>query len=106
VLVSPADQDRIAELGAEVIRQAGVLDEVAHLVQCQAWPARGHDPVPPVGSMIIRAANAFDDMVGSSTDRDRSVAAIDRMRLDPVRYDVDVVTALSEVASRRVASRL
>jgi hypothetical protein len=45
-------------------------------------------------------------MVGSSTDRDRSIAAIDRMRLDPVRYDVDVVTVLSEVASRRVASRL
>ncbi|HXW87068.1 MAG TPA: HD domain-containing protein [Streptosporangiaceae bacterium] len=106
VLVSAADQQRIAELGAEVISQAGVLDNVAHLVRCQAWPARGHDPVPPLGSMIIRAANAFDDMVGSSTDRDRSVAALDRMRLDPVGYDVAVVTALSEVASRRVASRL
>jgi hypothetical protein len=106
VLVSPADQERIAGLGADVIRQAGVLDEVAQLVRCQAWPARGHDPAPPLGSRIIRAANAFDDMVGSSTERDRSIAAIDRMRLDPVRYDVDVVTVLSEVASRRVASRL
>jgi hypothetical protein len=106
VLVSPADQERIAELGADVIRQAGVLDEVAHLVRCQAWPARGHDPAPPLGSRVIRAANAFDDVVGSSTDRDRSIDAIDRMRLDPVRYDVDVVTVLSEVASRRVASRL
>jgi HD domain len=106
VLVSPADQERIAELGADVIRQAGVLDEVAELVRCQAWPARGHDPAPPVGSRVIRAANAFDDMVGSSTDRDRSVAAIDRMRLDPVRYDADVVSVLSEVASRRVPSRL
>jgi hypothetical protein len=106
VLVSPADQERIAELGADVIRQAGVLDDVAQLVRCQARPARGHDPATPLGSRIIRAANAFDDMVGSSTDRDRSIAAIDRMRLDPVRYDVDVVTVLSEVASRRVASRL
>jgi hypothetical protein len=106
VLVSPADQDRIAEFGADVISQAGVLDEVAQLVRAQAWPARGHDPAPPLGSRIIRAANAFDDMVGSSTERDRSIAAIDRMRLDPVRYDVDVVTVLSEVASRRVASRL
>jgi HD domain len=106
VLVSPADQERIAEHGADVISQAGVLDEVAQLVRCQAWPARGHDPAPPLGSRIIRAANAFDDMVGSATDRDRSIAAIDRMRLDPVRYDVDVVTVLSEVASRRVASRL
>jgi HD domain len=106
VLVSRADQERIAEYGAEVIGQAGVLDQVAELVRCQAWPARGHHPVPPLGSMIIRAANAFDDMVGSSTDRDRSVAALDRMRLDPIGYDVGVVTALSEVASRRVASRL
>jgi hypothetical protein len=106
VLVSPADQDRIAELGSDVIRRAGVLDEVADLVRCQAWPARGHDPAPPLGSKIIKAANAFDDMVGSSTDRDRSAVAIDRMRLDPVGYDVDVVEALRDVAGRRVPSRL
>ena len=106
VLVSPADQDRIAELGSDVIRRAGVLDKVADLVRCQAWPARGHDPAPPLGSRIIKAANAFDDMVGSSTYRDRSAAAIDRMRLDPVGYDVDVVEALRDVAGRRVPSRL
>ena len=91
VLVSPADQDRIAELGAEVIREAGVLDDVADLVRCQSWPAHGHDPAPPLGSMIIRAANAFDDMVGGSTDRDRSAAALERLRLDPIEYDAGVV---------------
>jgi response regulator RpfG family c-di-GMP phosphodiesterase len=106
VLVSPFDQDRIAEYGSEVISRAGVLDEVAELVRCQAWPARGHDPDPPLGSRIIKAANAFDDMVGSSTDRDRSAAAIERMRLDPVGYDVNVVEALRDVAGRRVPSRL
>jgi len=106
VLVSPADQDRIAEYGADIISTAGVLDEVAELVRCQAWPARGHDPQAPLGSRIIKAANAFDDIVGSSTDRDRSAAAIDRMRLDPIGYDVDVVDALRDVAGRRVPSRL
>jgi len=106
VLVSPADQDRIAELGSEVIREAGVLDDVADLVRCQSWPARGHDPAPPLGSMIIKAANAFDDMVGSSTDRDRSAAALDQLRLDPAEYDAGVVAALAEVAGRRVPSRL
>ncbi len=106
VLVSAADQQRIAGLGADVIRQAGVLDDVAELVRCQNWPAQGHDPGPPLGSMIIRAANAFDDMVGSSTDRERSAAALDRMRLDPAEYDSVVVTALTEVAGRRVPSRL
>jgi hypothetical protein len=106
VLVSAADQQRIAELGADVIRQAGVLDDVAELVRCQSWPARGRDPAPPLGSMIIRAANAFDDMVGGSTDRERSAAALDRMRLDPMEYDGGVVAALAEVAGRRVPSRL
>jgi HD domain len=106
VLVSPADQDRIAEFGSDVISRAGVLDEVAELVRCQAWPARGHEPAPPLGSRIIKAANAFDDIVGSSTDRDRSAAAIDRMRLDPIGYDVQVVEALRDVAGRRVPSRL
>jgi hypothetical protein len=107
VLVSAADQQRIAELGAEVIRQAGVLDAVATLVRCQNWPSRGHDPEPPIGSKIIRAANAFDDLVGGSTDRDRTAAALERLRMDTTtEYDSRVVEALTEVAGRRLASRL
>ncbi len=106
VLVSAADQDRIAELGADIIREAGVLDEVADLVRCQSWPARGHDPTPPLGSMIIRAANAFDDMVGGSSDRDRAAAALERMRLHPIEHDPGVVAALADVVARRVPSRL
>jgi HD domain len=107
VLVSPEDQRRIAELGADVISKAGVLDRVAELVRCQSWPARGHDPEPPVGSRIIRAVNAFDDLVGGSTDRDRSAAALERLRLDTaVEYDPGVVEALTEVAGKRLASRL
>jgi hypothetical protein len=107
VLVSMQDQRRIAELGAEVISKAGVLDRVAELVRCQNWPARGHDPEPPVGSRIIRAANAFDDLVGGSTDRDRSAAALERLRLDTAsEYDAGVVEALTEVAGKRLASRL
>jgi hypothetical protein len=107
VLVSTEDQRRIAELGAEVISKAGVLDRVAELVRCQSWPSRGHDPEPPVGSRIIRAANAFDDLVGGSTDRDRTTAALERLRLDTAaEYDPGVVEALSEVAGKRLASRL
>ncbi|HTW00764.1 MAG TPA: HD domain-containing phosphohydrolase [Streptosporangiaceae bacterium] len=106
VLVSREDQRRIAELGADVISKAGVLDRVAELVRCQSWPSRG-DPEPPVGSRIIRAVNAFDDLVGGSTDRDRSAAALERLRLDTaVEYDPGVVEALTEVAGKRLASRL
>src|SRR3984885_11196538 len=107
VLVSIEDQRRIAELGADVISKAGVLDRVAELVRCQSWPSRGHDPEPPVGSRIIRAANAFDDLVGGSTDRDRTAAALERLRLDTAaEYDPGVIEALSEVAGKRLASRL
>jgi hypothetical protein len=107
VLVSLEDQRRIAELGADVISKAGVLDRVAELVRCQSWPSRGHDPEPPVGSRIIRAANAFDDLVGGSTDRDRTAAALERLRLDTAaEYDPGVIEALSEVAGKRLASRL
>ncbi len=106
VQVSPADQNRIAELGADVIAEAGVLEDVAELVRCQSWPAAARDPAPPIGSMIIRAANAFDDMVGGSTDRERSGAALDRLQADPVEYDRQVVAALREVAGRRLAWRL
>jgi response regulator RpfG family c-di-GMP phosphodiesterase len=106
VLVSPANQDRIAELGADVISQAGVLEEVAELVRCQSWPAKRHNPPPPLGSRIIKAANTFDDLVGTSTDRVRTAAALDRMRTDPAGYDGRVVAALTEVAGRRRAWRL
>jgi HD domain len=107
VLVSAADQRRIAELGADVIRQAGVLDKVAELVRCQNWPSRGHEPEPPIGSKIIRAVNAFDDLVGGSTDRDRAAAALERLRLDTAsEYDPGVVEALGEVAGKRLTSRL
>jgi response regulator RpfG family c-di-GMP phosphodiesterase len=107
VLVSAADQNRIAELGAEVIQQAGVLNEVANLVRCQNWPSHGHEPPPPIGSKIIRAANAFDDMVGGSTERERMAAALERLRMDTTtEYDAGVVQALTEVAGRRPASRM
>jgi hypothetical protein len=106
VLVSSDDQRRIAELGADVIAQAGVLDQVADIVRQQSEPARGADPGPPVSSRIIRAANAFDDLVGSSADRDRAAAALERLRLDTAaEYDPGVVEALSKVVGRSALSR-
>jgi hypothetical protein len=45
--------------------------------------------------------------VGGSTDRDRTAAALERLRLDTAsEYDPGVVEALSEVAGKRLASRL
>ena len=90
VLVAPADQERIAEYGAEVIREAGCWTTWLTSSGARAGPCRGHDrsQPPPLGSMIIRAANAFDDMVGSSADRSRAAAAMERLRLDTgAEYD-------------------
>ncbi len=101
VLASPAEQQRIAELGAGVIEQAGVLDQVAQIVRGQCQPWRGTGPEPLIGSRIIRAANAFDDLVGGSANRDRTAAALERLRLDTTaEYDPGVVAALTTVTGR------
>jgi response regulator RpfG family c-di-GMP phosphodiesterase len=83
-----------------------VLDGVAEIVRYQSWPWRGQEREPPVGSRIIRAANAFDDLVGSSAETSRTVAALEWLRLDTAtEYDPQVVEALAKVAGRRRRSR-
>ena len=111
VLVSPENQRRIAELGAEVIQQAKVLGNVAGIVRMQSDPCRTGEPgggtPPPLSSRIIRAAGAFDDLVGSSLDPARASAAIERLRLDTAaEYDARVVEALSRIVARRSVIRM
>ncbi len=107
LLVSPADAQRIAEFGAEVIRQTGVLETVAELVRFQWLPASGGSMTPPLGSKVIRAANAFDDLVAGSPDRDRAAAAIARLKLAArSEYDAEVVAALATVTGRLPITRL
>ena len=133
VLVSYADQQRIAELGAEVIQQAKVLGSVAEIVRRQNEPYRDVDFVPnghvanespagvtdghpgdgypgdgrvaqgpPLSSRIIRAANAFDDLVGGSIDPARAAEAVTRLQLDTAsELDPRVVEALSREVHRR-----
>ena len=108
VLVEQAEQRQIAEYGAEVIAEARVLDAVAEIVRRQSEPYRdvtsgsaGADG-PPLSSRIIRAANAFDDLVGSSVESSRAVAAVERLRLDTAaEYDPRVVDALGRLINRR-----
>jgi hypothetical protein len=113
VLVSRQDQQRIAELGADVIQQAQVLGSVAEIVRRQNEPYRAVDLVPnghvgrersgpPLSSRIIKTANAFDDLVGSSLNPGRAAEAVQRLRLDTAsEYDPSTVEALSRVVSRR-----
>ncbi|PSK97422.1 HD domain-containing protein [Murinocardiopsis flavida] len=100
VLAPPREQRRIAELGSAVIRETGVLDAVAELVrrQCEPFGGDGDDGPPPLGSRIIKVANAFDDLVGESKDRDRFEAVVQRLRMDTDHeYDPTVVDALTRV---------
>jgi hypothetical protein len=104
VLVVREEQRRIAEYGAEVIQEARVLDSVADIVRRQSDPCRPADrgQEPPLSSRIIRAANAFDDLVGSSVEPSRAAAAVQRLRLDTAsEYDPQVVEALSRLVGRR-----
>jgi hypothetical protein len=98
VLTDPAQARRIAELGAEVIRKTGVLHGVAEIVRRQCDSA---DEAPPMASRVIKTANAYDDLVGGSTDRDRAAAALERLRLDGGNaHDPAVVEAMARVVER------
>ncbi len=68
VMAAPADQQRIAHDGAEIVRSTGVLDRVAAILEAQTTPYRqvrefGQDL--PLASRIIKVANAYDDMSDS-----------------------------------------
>jgi hypothetical protein len=105
--VSPDQARLIADEGAEVISRTGVLDKVANIVSCQWMPYRGGESSPPLASQIIRVANAFDDKVAGSADRDRIASAIAWLRaLTEYEYDPAVVAALVRVTNRLPVSRL
>jgi hypothetical protein len=104
-MVSPLDQRQIAELGAEVIRQAGVLDHVATVVERQSDPYRPRrgelDKDLPLESRIIKAVNAYDDLVGASLESDRKLQALERLALGTDReFDPAVVDTLAAIVMR------
>lgn len=105
VMVDAGEQRRIAELGAGVIRETGVLDRVADIIERQADPyrrPREHaDPTLPVSSRIIKAANAYDDMVGESAEYGPRLDALERLRLG-MAYDFDprVVETLARIVRK------
>jgi len=105
MLAAPADQDRIARDGAEIVRKTGVLDTVALILESQSKPYRhvrelGEDL--PISSRIIKVANAYDDLVGGRDNVDGKDAAIERIHLGlGYEYDPRVVEALLRVLARR-----
>jgi hypothetical protein len=105
VVAAPADQRHIASLGADVIRQTGVPDEVAEIVDLQAEPyRRAHESQRseiPLAARIIKAVNAYDDLVGDSYEVSRQLEALERLRLGMAyEYDPTVVESLSKTVER------
>jgi hypothetical protein len=103
VMAAPADQQRIAHDGAEIVRTTGVLDNVAAILEAQTTPYRqvrefGQDL--PMASRIIKVANAYDDLCGPegrNTER-----AMERIHLGlGYEYDPRVVDSLTRVLERR-----
>jgi HD-GYP domain-containing protein (c-di-GMP phosphodiesterase class II) len=107
-LVTPEMQQQIADLGAEVIKQASVMGDVAVMVGRQADPYRPEpgvvDETLPIESRIIRACNDYDDLVGARDQSDRRAKALERLRSGCAReYDPQVVDSLSRVVSHQRA---
>ena len=111
VVAAPYEQRLIADKGADVIVQTGVLDEVAKIVRHIPDPYRRPqevvDTTVPLASRIIRAANAFDDLVGGSMEASRRLEAVERLRLGMVYdFDPDVVNTLSRIVERSASFSL
>ncbi|MDQ1701267.1 MAG: hypothetical protein QOF57_519 [Frankiaceae bacterium] len=107
--VTAQHRTRVAGLGADIIRSTGFLDRVAVLVERQAEPYRRNrrdsDETVPLGSRIIKAVSAYDDLVSDAGgDARASIDALERLRLG-MAYDYDprVVAALADVVARRSA---
>jgi hypothetical protein len=111
LVVAPVERRRVAELGADVIRTTGVLDHVAEVVARQADPYRRHRQAPddtlPLESRIIKAASAYDDLVGANGSADVIADALERLRLGMAyEYDPRVVDSLAQIAARRLEGRV
>ena len=104
VLAAPVDQRRIAHDGAEIVRQTGVLDNVAVILEAQTTSYRqvrelGEDL--PLASRIIKVCNAYDDVAGSRPTPAGRSAAMERINLGlGYEYDPRVVDALVRVLER------
>ncbi|MER6775453.1 MULTISPECIES: HD domain-containing protein [unclassified Streptomyces] len=92
-----AEARRIAVLGGEVARQTGVPAEVAVIVERQADPYREQ----PVLARIVRAVNAYEDLLGGPRHPGGPLAALEQLRLGTGRdYQPEVVECLARVLAR------
>ena len=101
VLAAPADQRRIEADTVAIVRETGVLEGAAHILEHQTTPYRQVRELGeeiPLTSRIIKVVNAYEDLNrGARGSRSRD-AALERIYLGlGYEYDPRVVDALLRV---------
>ncbi|MEG8278094.1 HD-GYP domain-containing protein [Streptomyces sp. AHA2] len=92
----PAEQRRIALLGAAVVRQTGVDEAVAVVVERQADPY----PEQPLAARIVRAVNAYEEK-SREGGPGGPLTALEELRLATAgTYAPEVVESLARVLAR------
>ncbi|HET7398336.1 MAG TPA: HD domain-containing phosphohydrolase, partial [Intrasporangium sp.] len=109
VLAAPADQRRIERDTVRIVRETGVLDDVASVLEHQTTPFRQKREFGeeiPLTSCVIKVVNAFEDFRSRSDDERPEERAIERIYLGlGYEYDPRVVEALERVLGDRAVSR-
>lgn len=107
-LLDPDEARHIAHVGAGMIRATGGMERVAELVEAQAEPFRGAAIMAeaPIGSRVLKVANAYDDLVGAQPQPGSTIAALSRLRrAGDGEYDPQVLDALGRLVGAPSASR-
>jgi response regulator RpfG family c-di-GMP phosphodiesterase len=101
VLAAPADQRRIARDTVDIVRETGVLDDVAEILEHQTTPFRQMRELGeeiPLASRILKLVNAYEDLTGGRTLASARETAIERIHLGlGYEYDPKVVDVLVQV---------
>lgn len=101
VLAAPADQRRIGDDTLAIVRETGVLDSVAAILEHQTTPYRRMRELGeeiPLSSRIIKVVNAYEDLSAGARGPRARDAAIERIYLGlGYEYDPHVVDALLKV---------
>lgn len=100
VTAEPEVVAEVAARGAEVVRQTGVLDRVARVVEAQstAYAGGGGHAEEKRAAGILRVANDFEDLCNAEPGPTAHTAAMARIRLGEGRiYDPHVVAALARL---------
>ncbi|GAA5027319.1 metal-dependent phosphohydrolase [Terrabacter aeriphilus] len=103
VLAAPADQRRIEADTVAIVRETGVFEGVAHILEHQTTPYRQVRELGeeiPLTSRIVKVANAYEDLTAGARSARAREAAVERIYLGlGYEYDPRVVDALLKSTS-------